>query len=478
MHTYVDSYWMKFKEVMDQLLQFEKTYSLDQIEIGGLLIWDYLRFQVYMQLPILLGIYENDAHIISNVRWKKIKLLIKSIFNFRRNPYLSSQKDIMIIGSARRKLIDGKWMDIICDPLLNDLDYSYIYIENHFQYGHVSPTYTCKAYYLDIITFLALLQQKIKRRNFNIKKTDQEKIIWLGQILQEEFNVKIDFLPLVQNILLQSAVLHKKYAKLLKKIQPKALIIVCSYGYELLIKEAKKQNIPVIELQHGVINYYHFGYSYPFIKKTQFPDYLFLFGDYWKRTIPYPLRKDSIYPIGYKFFDIRKKAVSTKSKKNNVLVISGPYIGDSIVDKTVEIAKQNKEIEFVFKLHPNEKLPWKKYYSSLDLPNISVIDTQEIDLYELLRDANCLIGVNSTVLYEGLAFGIPVFILEVEGYEYMQDLIEDDIVVFLDETSKFGDLYSSIINNQTQKKIGNDIIKSYDQKFLNNSLRHIIRSFE
>jgi hypothetical protein len=81
-------------------------------------------------------------------------------------------------------------------------------------------------------------------------------------------------------------------------------------------------------------------------------------------------------------------------------------------------------IEIIYKLHPGEYDRWKKEYPWLQNNNISIIDSQHPDLYTLLSSALCQIGVYSTAIYEGLAFGCQTFLVDLPGIANMDQLLE------------------------------------------------------
>jgi hypothetical protein len=69
-----------------------------------------------------------------------------------------------------------------------------------------------------------------------------------------------------------------------------------------------------------------------------------------------------------------------------------------------------------------------------------VIDHNHINLYELFAQSEYQIGVFSTAIYEGLTLNCKTVLLDFPGVEYMEYLIEEDIVKFAknaEELTKF-----------------------------------------
>jgi hypothetical protein len=52
------------------------------------------------------------------------------------------------------------------------------------------------------------------------------------------------------------------------------------------------------------------------------------------------------------------------------------------------------------------------------------VKTEEMpSLYERFASARAQVGVYSTALYEGIGFGLPTYLLDTSGVEYMEELI-------------------------------------------------------
>jgi hypothetical protein len=78
----------------------------------------------------------------------------------------------------------------------------------------------------------------------------------------------------------------------------------------------------------------------------------------------------------------------------------------------------------VYKLHPSEMSGWQRRYPWLAATKITVQDSPTDDIYTELARAHVQVGVYSTALFEGLAFGLPTAIMALPGHEDMSALIE------------------------------------------------------
>jgi hypothetical protein len=188
-------------------------------------------------------------------------------------------------------------------------------------------------------------------------------------------------------------------------------MLVISYHRETFVEVCKEMDIPVVELQHGVIHSGNLEYSYPGNRPKQtFPDYLFVFGDYWKDAVEFPLPKDRIYSVGYPYFESQSERYANRESTERVVFLSQPTIGDSLYDFAVEFAEQS-DLPVVYKLHPHEYDNWKERYPRLEQSSIRVV-CDEPPLYELLAESTVQVGVRTTVLYEGLNFDLDTYIFD------------------------------------------------------------------
>ncbi len=90
--------------------------------------------------------------------------------------------------------------------------------------------------------------------------------------------------------------------------------------------------------------------------------------------------------------------------------------------------------------------------------NFTVIDKSEPPLYELFAESHCQIGAFSTAIYEGLAFNCKTFIIDVPGVEYLDDLIDKNIVKKVKSSEE-------LINYLKEDEENEIIFKEYDKDY-------------
>lgn len=409
---------------------FEHEYNLFDIQLEGVSIWERLRFPVYNQVLRQHGI--GRAHTNVGDHWrdyiKAASLILKNLVY--RNPYFSKPIDLLFVGHHRRKkLSDGFWWDIYCDPIHEVSNYDYLHVEKPNGLTHHRPARTSELRYIDLIEFGGKLPSIVGWGMPDIKNQERDKLKVASEGLSKQFDTDIDLYSLaIESIHTRKYVLPL-YEQLLVRLDPKLVVVVVSYGRESLIEACKKADIPVVELQHGIIHQGHLGYHYPDDRvKETFPDYLLVWGEFWKQQASFPVSHERIITVGYPYLEQKLNKYSKIQPKNQLLFISQGTIGEELSKFAVEV-NEHPDITYdvIYKLHPGEYARWKEEYPWLIDSNIEIVDEPHPPLYQLFAESSAQIGVSSTALYEGLAFGLETIVYDCTGSESMQHLIDEGV---------------------------------------------------
>lgn len=427
---------MTVTEICEKIWEIEKKYDLFNQKIQDVYFWKLARFSVFIEITTKTKIYTQAHSKPYNSMLDKFKDLPKILIN----TYIysvgkrKSKRDILVFESPRKVLVENKHIDIYTNELVKQLEKeneSYEIVDGPYLKKHYDKPNEKRSYveHFSIINYL-------KRKIFKIKlnRDECELIENLENEIYNKFKVKINLKEKIQDRVVGFKFEKEFYRGLLRKRVVKQIYLICSYGQEALIAACKEENVESIELQHGTLGKYHLGYSFPNDKNIPyFPDKLYLFGKYWFNTTPLPLEKKDIEIIGYPYLENRlKKYKDVMKEKNMILFISQGTIGKRLSEAACRFAQKNPKYKIIYKLHLGEFDRWKNDYPELnkaeELENFKVVDNNDINLYEYMAKAEFLVGVYSTVIFEGLTLNCKTILMNLPGIKYMDYLIENDFV--------------------------------------------------
>lgn len=494
------------KDICDILFSLEKKYDLNHVKIQGVYVWQLIRIYVYYEIS-------RKIEVFGSPQQGKVTFIDKilSFLPFIKNSLFSNplsgdySKEILIFDHPRKVKHVGTYKDIYTHFLIDDLkniesvENEYEVIESPYLNKHEGK----KEDYIKYNDRILLGSYFCKKfTNLKLKTCEKEKIYNIQRELNSKFNIEIDLFNIISNHILDFKYQYKKYDKLFKKRKTKYVLVVVSYENQAMISAAHNNGIKVIELQHGTISKYHLGYNYPNPKDKYleyFPDQILSFGKYWKEVANYPINEKNIMAMGFPYLEKNIESYINNSKnKKRILFISQGVIGkqlskfsydlakklddktnkktkqrmDENIDKKIDKELKDNKYNIIYKLHPGEYSNWRNNYKYLvkaeKLENFTVIDNNETSLYELFSKSEYQIGVFSTAIYEGLLFNCKIFIIDLPGIEYMDNLIEKNYVKKVDNTDE---LIESIVNFKTNKYGGDFFFKKYDKSILKKVLK-------
>lgn len=432
-----------------QLEAFELEHSLFDLRVDDVPLWERIRFRVFREVEAQNGV--GQAHTSVGDNWQDYLrgagLFAKNLF--RKNPYMSNNHDFVYVGHQRRvKRSDGFWWDIYCDPLHVACDQDYIQLERPYLLGHRQPARTRNLRYLEIIDFSGTLLKLLGINIPSIPRSVRRKLQEASDALRTRFQADVDLVSMAKEMLRIRKITLPLYKRLLDRIDPALAVVVVSYGWDTFVEACQTSDIPVVELQHGIIHEHTWGYSYPGPRtKEAFPDYYLAFGDYWKNAVEFPIPDDHVIPVGYPYLENTKSQYGAIDTKQQLLFISQGTIGEPLSKFATNLAAHpDFDYDIVYKLHPGEYDRWRDDYPWLLEADFEIVDQPHRDLYELFAESSAQIGVGSTAVYEGLAFGLETYVYDVSGAEALQPLIEEGAATRI---SSVEDLTDSIGRSNT-----------------------------
>jgi len=421
---------VKKDNCLDKFLITEENNKLFKLQIKGNYIWPIIRFNLY-SLILQKSSKTQENHPKANAVNTLITFFRNFIPSIARSTFWIKRKKKTVILNHKRKikntegLFECKYTEFLMD------DNTYVF-EAPFNDKHFKPYETKNVYYLDIILNIARIYG-IYGSKSQISKEDTDKLNWLKNIVESEFNINIeDFNAFVLKMLYKHKATSFFAKHLLKKVKPEKLIVAVAYSDANMpfVEQAKKMGVKVIEIQHGIMGVNHVAYN--FLKKdelTWFPDEIWVWSNYWKKSSRFPISEDRILVKGFPFLDRYKNNIRIKEtdKKQFLIISQGPY-SDELVGFASDLNRKldQRKYQVIFKPHPSELATGRKKFERLTNENIIV--SEKSNIYELQATAAYQIGVSSTALFEGLEFGLKTFILDI-GRVNVWKGVEDIMIV-------------------------------------------------
>ena len=418
-------------------LLFENKYNLFDVKVNGFQVWPYIRFSTYMKIEEMANHQQKRK---TPQKRPGVQEIVSIIYNCTyKNPLLYKTKHkYLIVEHARKLLVDNKYECIYTNELADILGNKAVSAEFLYEGKHLYPSRVNNPLCLDYIDIApgitrGVLEIKYKNELKEIAQFSKK----VSGFIAEWFNVDIEP-EYINNMAAKRFIWHhekiKLFAKLLRNISPEIIIEVVGYETDkMILNEAAHQlGIRVIELQHGVLSTGHIAYNY--LNKVEYsylPDFYFLFSDFWKTAASFPVEDQKLVSVGYPYLDRmleKYKEDDYKQESLTIIVLSQPEYSIKLQENVLTLIEcldtRSVKYKIIYKLHPAEYRLSSNNFSDLrEKSQIEVIDSSNKNLYELFSEADIQIGVTSTAIYEGLAYGLGTYLFHFEKTdEYMGEL--------------------------------------------------------
>ena len=244
--------------------------------------------------------------------------------------------------------------------------------------------------------------------------------------IMEDTGLNFNYQALIRTYLAQ----YRSMRWLLGIKIPKVACFVYAASSMGFIKALKEKGVPVVEIQHGIINASHTAYNYPkdFGNRLT-PDYLFTYGTkeheiFGKNN--HFISSDAVFAVGYYYLDeICKNRPNTdfnsllykKYKKIVVCSLQDPF-EEYMFPFLEQVALLDTSICYL--LIPRNA---HKSYESFSLED-NLFIVKDLNIYECLQFADFHVTINSSCAIESLFFGVPNILFDYEGWacSYFQNI--------------------------------------------------------
>lgn len=455
--------------MIDKFLNMEKKYNLFNRKINKFSYWPYVRFDIYMKLKELEVDKKNKK--TSPITFDKFIRSLKTVVSGKCRNY-PADKNILIFNHPR-KIKNGEYYECMyTEEISKYYNSDTITLEFPEMFDHYSPIFNDNIKYLDQIELISHGMTQIYRKLGSNKKFLKE-VNFLTDLITNELKTEISPDYLLNLIKKRYSIYKTKFKmlkKIIKKISPKIIIETVSYDTnKLIVNElASELNIPTIELQHGVMGRGHIAYNFNSKKHFNFfPDYLFLFSEFWEKNTKLPISENNVKIVGFpylekniNFYPPKNKRESEENKKR-IIILSQPEFSDKVLRLTLNLVNQlnenNSSYYIIYKLHPSESNKKEFIKSEFINDNVKIISNNDYPIYKYFSEVDIQIGVTSTAIYEGLAYNLQTYIYHIEKTDsYMFPLVDNDLATFFDNSSQLIKIMDENKFSANNKKLENN----------------------
>jgi hypothetical protein len=410
---------------------FEEKENLFNLSEHDLLYWDVIRYHVFYNIYFKLN---NIKLSTQNNQRKKARFTSKiyHIFKFYFYTFFKTT-DYLFFTASRNINKDGLVYDINLEEIIENTPSKKLIIET-YPLSNTPLKYNCIFNYgLVINLFINNKFNLSKNKIFNLNSLIEKLIVEFDvEIITTEFNVYIN------NFFIE----YNYYKNLFKKLKPKTIFLTQNGTLRGLFFAAKELKITTVEMQHGLLGFYHPSYSYPqFIAQNSLktvPDYFFSYGTHWTNNLNYPVIQS--LPIGNSI--MAKKVEKGDAKYDIVILYSDGYYAflNLLLE---EFNTMQLEYNLCIKLHPSLFSKYAEIAAHFsENPKIEVIKN-ELSVDQLFGITKTVLAIQSTSVYQALHNNIPVFIYKRVDYKIHEDVFSNENVILVDSGKDIEDFFES-----------------------------------
>lgn len=432
--------WHNTSDVLAAFIAFEEREQMFERRTLGVEYWQLIRHDVFRETIEALGLAQR-AHLrleeLPLGHWLGPQLRhLRS--TFERSRFVDLPKaDLLVSAHPRHVLYQGRYICPYTQPLLWGTERSRLVLEGQFQGRYFDPGAGENTRYVDMALVLAHARFRLRElRGHGLPVRTRSEIAAFTQGLRVQLGAAPDVTAVerrVRTAVLTALGLTPQLEQLMDQVQPRLIVNVVGYRLvnQVLTLLARKRGVLVAEAQHGTLGAAHAGYNFaPGRRPASFPDRLLLFGEIWRKVTPHlPLPAAETPAIGYGWLELQRSQFerAPSSAKKRVIFLSQRGIGHELARIAVTLHRSASELEIVYRLHPSEGVEWRHAYPELARSGIRVEQADERALYASQNDADAQVGVFSTALLEGVAFGLETYLVALPGHEQLLFLTDAGI---------------------------------------------------
>lgn len=404
---------MEYLESVRLLKEVEKQYDVMSVKYKGVSVWPYVR----CYLVDMFGFQKARKPSASNVL-----LILKNLFTY--NPLVFTRRmDIWSYsGVITRKQIGDKYyhhvsgaLPFVTENVLN--------LENpessrpHYKKKEIPEKYI-------VSNAWSILLSRGFEYFLRLKKMSVENA-YVFEEINKKYNIPFDYYFRIRLLYAQ-----KLATDILLKIgkKPKVVAMECPYDQSGYVWSFHEHNIPVVELQHGVLNDNHYAYNSMFHGGILAPDEICVYGDEEykylnNRETPFcaKVTKTGLFILdkANQYFDKDIFESERKAYKKIIVVAGQSNCEEKLLAFIEEVSKYTPDIFYAY-------IP--RRICVLDCHSKNVKIYFNVNIYQYLKWCDLHCTVSSTTCLESQYFCKPNIFIELNNTarEYYGHILKEE----------------------------------------------------
>ena len=335
---------MTYLEAVDLIREIESKYDLMKVTYKGVGVWPLLRINI---VDAITG--NNDTMKSSGS--SAIKQVLSTLFYYNPFSYFKKRSVWLFAGFERRKEVYGK-RQLRVSGCVTSAHPETLVIEKPGKDQSSCPRRDIPEKDIVSESWLLLFVHAIAIL------TKWKKISLLNEVILQQAladnHIQFDYNSAIRILIVQKNVFDVLLAITHK---PKKVIIECPYTIMGYVWSLHKKGIPVIELQHGVLNDKHYAYNSLYSSPILYPDEICVFG---QEEYKYLNGQDcnyckKIHKTGLFFMELAKQSFTNnpfkefRSKYEKVILVAGQRgYEEAMAEYVKEAARKTSNCLYVY----------------------------------------------------------------------------------------------------------------------------------
>jgi len=223
----------------------------------------------------------------------------------------------------------------------------------------------------------------------------------------------------------------------------------CNYPYPY-IYSAQDNGLKCIGIQHGGYAKRHEAYVMNGLNSHRWYDYLLVWGEHWKKVF---LDNNEIFPAKNVIVTTNKHnydyTILPKVSKKRSILIPYEFLADTILIGKFIIKLYVNKFDIYFKPRSDEAIE-----DQIKAYNLGDVESKLILIHEItpetMSNIDIVAGTMTTLLYDLLPYGKPIWILETP-FKLQEDMVEFNLArkIKWSDLSNIDEIYSQDIRKNT-----------------------------